>query len=101
MKPAMFKEANIIFSDKEKKSLPMPTFRINKTIVACWKMNLIERIRVLFKGRMWVCLVNGDGEFPGSLLTTQKSELLTVKKNKKINSDTQYLKVETNEDQQS
>jgi len=80
MNPISFKEANVLYSDKGKDTVPMPALRINNQVVVRWRMNFFERVRVLFTGNIWIRYGTPDGNLPGTLVTTAKSDLITVGK---------------------
>jgi hypothetical protein len=55
MKPIKFPEANTTFAKDQKQYLPLPAYR-DRTglVVSCWHLSLVERLRVLFTGRIWL-----------------------------------------------
>ena len=55
MKPVNFKEANVVFAENQKEYLPLPTHKTEDGIVtSCWKFSFIEKLRVLFCGRIYL-----------------------------------------------
>ncbi len=59
MKPIKFKNSNCIFAENQKPYLPLPAYKHNDDclcVSACWRLNLYERIKVLFTGRIYTTL---------------------------------------------
>jgi len=62
MKPINFKEANTIFAKNQPQYKSLPAWRTSEDckdgqVISCWKMNFIERLKVLFTGKIYVCLL--------------------------------------------
>ena len=73
MKPINFKEAN---KDLQKPSNmtddecgPLPIFNDRGYCISCWKMSLRERIKALFIGKIWLCVLSGTTQPPVILQT--------------------------------
>jgi hypothetical protein len=64
MKPIKFKEQNIVFkkppsmTDEECSSLPAHAY--DGGIISCWHMSVWERIKALFTGRIWFCVLGNE-----------------------------------------
>lgn len=59
MKPIKFKQSNVVYAENQEPYLPLPAFKHNdewQCVSACWGLNLIERLRVLFTGRIYTTL---------------------------------------------
>jgi hypothetical protein len=55
MKPIKFEEINTVFAKNQPKYLPLPAYKtIDGTVISCWKLNLKERLKLLFKGTIWL-----------------------------------------------
>lgn len=57
MKPIKFKEANVVFGEDQPEYLPLPAYCADTKeghAVTCWKLSFLERIRILFTGRVWL-----------------------------------------------
>lgn len=55
MEPIKFKEHNMVFAENQKEYLPLPAHRDDDGVVtSCWKMTFIERIRVIFTGKIYL-----------------------------------------------
>jgi len=56
MKPIPFKEQNRTWAKDQPQYLPLPTHTTEKgEVVSCWKLTFAERLKVLFKGKVWLC----------------------------------------------
>jgi len=65
MRAVFFEESN---SNNENGDLPCHQY--DGGVICCWKSTLVERVRLLFTGRIWVSVL-GSG-VPPMLLTTKK-----------------------------
>jgi len=57
MKPIKFKEQNVVFAKNQPPYLPLPAFRDGVhggRIIHCWKLSVIERIKIFFTGKLWI-----------------------------------------------
>ncbi len=57
MKPISFKEHTHVLAKDQKEYLPLPVFMgepPEHDVVSCWKMSLLERIKILFTGIVWI-----------------------------------------------
>ncbi len=56
LKPVTFKECNAKIAENQKEYFPIPA-RIkgdaNGEIIFCWRLSWIQRIKVLFTGKIW------------------------------------------------
>jgi len=79
MKPIKFKEQNVIYAENQPEYLPLPALKVKSDkgeIISCWQLSFIERLRLLFTGKLWVCLLSFNKPLTPSFFTTQKSELI-------------------------
>ena len=70
MKPIRIKGFNSVFGADQKEYLPLPAFRHEdewKCVSACWYLNILERIKILFTGKIYTTLPTF-----GKALTPQK-----------------------------
>ena len=59
MKPIEFKEQNRTFAKDQKPYLPLPAYQYLddwKCVTSCWGMNILERFKVLFTGKVWLTM---------------------------------------------
>jgi hypothetical protein len=94
MKPKNFKEANVTFAKDQPEYQPLPAFRADSQdgeVITCWNLSFSERLRILFKGEIWLSLLTFNKPLTPCFLTTKKSTLfkdriildLSVSKTKK------------------
>ena len=53
MKPIAFKEQNVVIAKDQPEYLPLPAKILDGCVTSCWKLNIIERIIILFTGKIW------------------------------------------------
>lgn len=61
MKPIDFKESNITFAKNQEPYLPLPAYQDEGQggrIFHCWQLNLKERFKILFTGKLWINVLN-------------------------------------------
>ena len=78
MKPIKFKEQNCIYAENQPEYLPLPAYKINEPegrVISCWRLSFAERLRLLFKGRLWVSLMSFNKPLTPSFFTTKKSDI--------------------------
>ncbi len=82
MKPIEFSEQNTIIAENQPEYLPLPAFKNDSTegeVVSCWELSFIERIRILFTGKLWVMIMTFNQGLAPILFTTKKSDVLINK----------------------
>jgi len=82
MKPITFKECNSEFAKNQKQYKTLPAYYDNGKeghVVTCWKLSFKERIRILFKGKVWMSLMTFKNPLQPSLLSSKKSDILITK----------------------
>lgn len=78
MKPTKFKEQNCTFAENQPEYLPLPAHKVDSPqgeVISCWKLSFRERIKILFTGEMWVCLMMFGKPLTPSFFTVNKSDL--------------------------
>lgn len=53
MHPIKFKESNCTYAKNQKEYLPLPAYKNKDGVVSCWKLSLLERIKILLKGKFY------------------------------------------------
>lgn len=54
-KPMKFPEMNTIFAETQPEYTSLPTVREpDGCVTSCWKLTWLERIKLLFTGKVWV-----------------------------------------------
>ena len=77
MKPIKFKECNVTFAKDQPEYNQLPAFKDEKgEVITCWNLTFRERLRVLFKGNIWLCLLSFNQPLTPSFMTTKKSDVL-------------------------
>ena len=83
MKPTNFKEQNVIFAKDQPEYQPLPAF-IEKSdkgqVISCWKLSIKERLRILFFGKLWCCMLTFNKPLTPVFFTTKKSDVLILNK---------------------
>jgi len=80
MKPIEFKEQNVIFAKDQPEYLPLPAFKNDSPegeVVSCWELSFKERLRILFRGKLWVCLLAFNKPLTPMYFSTQKKDVLS------------------------
>lgn len=77
MKPKEFKEQNCIYAKDQSEYLPLPGFKVDETegrFIFCMGLSFLERIRVLWFGKIWCSLMTFNKPLTPSHFTTKKSD---------------------------
>lgn len=74
MEPITFPEQNVVIAENQPPFLPFPAFvdLRTSTVVGCWRLTLLERIRVLWTGRIWQSVLTGGTALQPQLLDATK-----------------------------
>ncbi len=84
MKPVSFPEVNKTYAKDQPEYQPLPGYYEKEgprgEFVTCWELSFRERLRILFKGKLWVCLLTFHNPLTPSFFTTKKSEVLNTPK---------------------
>lgn len=78
MKLIEFKEQTVVFAKDQPEYLPLPAYQYldqEGTILFCWKMSFIERVKVLFTGKLWHQVLTFNQPLQPQLLLTDKPNL--------------------------
>jgi len=82
MTPKNFKESNVTFAKDQPEYLPLPAFKNDGSkgeVITCWNLSFKERIRILFKGEIWLSLMTFNNPLQPTFITTEKSDIFEVK----------------------
>ena len=83
MKIIPFKEANFNIQTQQG---DIPMFKsVQGKYVTCWKLNIIERLKMIFSGKLWVVQITNNKAPQPVVFSVQKSQILK-KKSKSGNS---------------
>jgi len=84
MKLIEFKEQTTVFAKDQKQYNPLPCHKfesntlegIHEGRIACvWKLTFIERIKVLFTGKIWHQILTFNNPLQPQLLTVEKPDM--------------------------
>lgn len=87
MKPKKFPEVNVMFAKDQPEYLPLPAFKNESPqgeVITCWSLSFKERLRVLFKGEIWLSLMSFNKPLTPSYLTTKKEDVLVANENPEL-----------------
>jgi len=80
MKSIKFKEQNVVFAEDQPEYLPLPAFKDknnNGIVVFCEYLTFLERVRVLFTGKIWVSMMTFNKPLTPNYFSTKKSDVIT------------------------
>jgi len=61
MKPIQFKEVNKVYAKNQSEYLQLPVYEDSEQggrVFHCWKLSALERIKILFTGKLWINVLN-------------------------------------------
>lgn len=68
MKPIDFPQSTKVLQKQsgmtERECLPLPIWSNGKQCVSCWKPSFVERLKILFTGKIWVGMMSGATQPP-------------------------------------
>ena len=79
MNPVKFKEQNCTFAENQEPYLPLPAFKHDddwKCVSSCWGMNFLERMKVVFTGKIWVSMPTFGKPLTPVKVSTDKPQLV-------------------------
>jgi len=83
MKAIEFKDQNVVFAKDQPEYQPLPALKLDTQegeVITCWGLTFRERLRVLFKGKVWVSMLSFNKPLTPLLLSTDSKELYTNNK---------------------
>jgi len=82
MNPTTFKEQNAIFGANQKEYLPLPALvnssDPNGQVITCWELSFRERLKLLFTGKIWLCLLTFNKPLTPSNLSVNKKDFINI-----------------------
>lgn len=78
MKPVEFKHQNIVFAKDQPEFMPLPALKIESEtgeVISCWRLSPIERLKVVFTGRVWLSLRSYNKPLTPSYLAINRAEI--------------------------
>lgn len=82
MKPIKFKEVNVEYAKNQDTYKTLPAYKNDSPmgeVVTCWKFTFIERIILLFTGRLWVVVLSFNKPILPTFMSVKKKEIITDK----------------------
>ena len=71
MKPIRFKEVNKTLTKPSDMTVSqcksLPIVQANGLCISCWGLSLIERVKILFRGKIWLTVRSGETQPPVKL----------------------------------
>ncbi len=83
MEPIKFKECNITLAEDQDEYFNLPAFKDDTDkghILTCWNLSFWERLKILFRGQMWLLTTTFNHHFQPVFLTTKKSDVFIKNK---------------------
>lgn len=77
MEPIKFKEQTCVYAKNQDEygDLPVKKYK-DGMCVSCWRLSFIERIKILFTGKIWLSLLSFNKPLTPSFMTTKKKEVI-------------------------
>lgn len=79
MKLIEFPEQTVVIAKDQPEYLPLPAHRFaddpQGRIAFCWKLTCIERLRVLFTGKVWHQVLTFNHALQPQMMTVEKPEM--------------------------
>ena len=80
MAPVKFDECNVVLCENDPDYKPLPILRQQSAdgveVISCWKLSLVDRIKVLFTGRVWVDVFTAKGSPQPIILSADKDDII-------------------------
>lgn len=68
MTPIEFDQMNGTAAKDQPQYLPLPMYRNEQYVISCWHLTFWERVKILFRGNMWLSLLTP----PNRLITPSR-----------------------------
>ena len=76
MKPIEFPGCNIVYAKDQREYLPLPAQRGSEgEVISCWKLGFLERLKVLFTGKMYLSLLTFNRLLQPQKMSVQKPKV--------------------------
>jgi len=81
MKISEFNESNCVFAKDQPEYLALPAYKSKSgEVISCWKLSFVERLKVVFTGKIFVSLLTFNQPLQPQLLKTKFEPSLDNKK---------------------
>lgn len=68
-----FKECNVTYAEDQPEYLPLPAFKTSDgEVISCWGLSILERLKVLFTGRVWLSVLTFNHPLQPQLMSVKK-----------------------------
>jgi len=61
MEPIEFSQQTTVWAKNQPPYLPLPAFTNEKETISCWHLTIIERLKLLITGKLWLRQMNFGG----------------------------------------
>ena len=81
MKPIEFKEQNVVFAKDQPEYNPLPAFKADTPqgeVISCYKLSFVERLQILFTGKLWVSLMSFNKPLTPQFISVYKSDVFLI-----------------------
>lgn len=81
MKLVQFVEANIVIAKDQPQYIPMPAHSYldeHGMITCCWQLSFIERIKLLFSGKIWHSILTFNKPLQPQMLEVDKPRMIMI-----------------------
>jgi hypothetical protein len=81
MKPFKFKQCNVTFAKDQPEYQQLPALKLDTPqgeVISCWKLSFVERITIIFTGKIWLQLLSFNKPLTPSYITLNRKELFTT-----------------------
>jgi hypothetical protein len=73
MKLITFKEMNTVIAENQEEYIAMPAYVSNDGVITCcWELSFLERIKVIFTGKIWHQILTFNKPLQPQLLSIDK-----------------------------
>ena len=54
MIPVDFEQSTALLAENQPEYLTLPVYEDHVEVISCWKLTFMERLRILWAGRLWI-----------------------------------------------
>lgn len=77
MKAKKFKEQNVVYAKNQPEYLQLPALKLKQgEVISCWELTLKERLKLIFTGKIWACVLTFNKPLQPMCLTINKKEFI-------------------------
>jgi hypothetical protein len=102
MKAIKFKHQNIVFAENQPEYQQLPALKLDTKegqVISCWKLNFLERVIILFTGKMWVSLMTFNKPLTPTFLSVKRKDVYSHPDDNKLSLRTIKTKKDVNSEQ--